>query len=116
MTKIRTVLLWGGDDLLSSSIEIFLASHAGWNVISLSDKDGLEPLDEALEKTGSEIVILRVEDEAKSAELSMRLLHDHPVLKVINVGFEKSSLEVYSKEQVLVKNASDLISVLENVP
>lgn len=116
MTKSRTVLLWGGDDLLSSSIEIFLASQAGWKVISFSEKDGFEVLEKALESTGSEIVILRAADEAKSEGLSMRLLQDHPALKVINVGFENSCLEVYTRQRVKVSQASDLISILEYEP
>ena len=43
----------------------------------------------------------------------MELLNDHPDVKVITLGFENNSMEVYSKQTIEIKQVSDLVSVLE---
>ncbi|HEY3312643.1 MAG TPA: hypothetical protein VGK00_13465 [Anaerolineales bacterium] len=110
----KTVLIWGGDDLLSSSIELYLASRSDWTVINIDKQAGCKALETALESTQAGIVIIRLEDQPTPDNISISLMQNHPALKVITVGLDNNSLEVYCKQKVLVRQPSDLISVIEN--
>jgi hypothetical protein len=116
MTKSKTIVLWGREDLLSSSVELFLTAQKGWHVISISDEENFDALLLAVDKVHPDVVILQQGDRAGNSNLPIKLLQDHPKLKVITVSLNDNLMEVYSKQNILVKSASDLISVVEAAP
>jgi hypothetical protein len=62
----------------------------------------------------SHIVIIHQGDLDESCNLPLQLLQDHSDLRVITISLEKNILDIYNKQSLLVKEASDLISVIEN--
>ena len=114
--KSKTIVLWGREDLLSSSVELFLATQKGWNVISISNEENFDTLLLALEKVHPSVVIIQQGDCTGNSNLPMKLIQDHSGLMVITVNPNDNLMEVYSKQNILVKSASDLISVVENAP
>jgi len=116
MKKSRTIVLWGREDLLSSSVELFLTSQKGWRVVSISDKENLEALSLAVEKVHPDVVFIHQGDQSGDSHLPMKLLRDHPGLKVITFSLQDNLMEVYGKQNIMVKSASDLIAVVEADP
>lgn len=111
--KQKTILLWGRGDLLSSSVELFLTTQKGWHVFNLQNDENLETLIKTVDELSPEVVILHQWDRAGALNLPTNLLQGRPGLKVITVNPENNVLEVYSKQDILVKSASDLISVIK---
>jgi DNA-binding NarL/FixJ family response regulator len=112
----KTIVLWGREDLLSTSVELFLTSQKGWNVVNISSEDDFEALIQAVEQVHPDVVIIHQGDRPCKSNLPTILLKDHPGLKVITVSLNDNLMEVYSKQNILVKSASDLISVVEATP
>jgi len=116
MTKSKTIVLWGREDLLSSSVELFLTSQKGWKVISISNEENFEALILAVDKVQPDVVIIQQGDHSSNSYPLMKLIQNHPGLRVITVSLKNNLMEVYSKQDVLVKSASDLISMVETAP
>ena len=116
ITKAKMVVVWGREDLLSSSIEYFLATKEDWKVVSISNKEDLDALILAVETTHPDIVIILQGDHNGLTNLPLQLLQDHPAIKVITISLENNAMEVYSKQKIMVKQVSDLITVIENEP
>ena len=108
----KTIVLWGRGDLLSSSVELFLTTQKGWHVFNLQNDENLETLIKTVDELNPEVVIIHQWDRAGALNLPTNLLQGRPGLKVITVNPENNVLEVYSKQDIMVKSASDLISVV----
>jgi DNA-binding NarL/FixJ family response regulator len=114
MTKPRSILIWGNEDILSSSIELFLDARENWNVVNLSNTDDLEALMRAVEATRPDIVIINQECQANRVNLPLGFLMDYPAIKVITINLENNAMEVYSSQKITVKQTSDLIAAIES--
>jgi len=114
MTKPKMIVLWGSEDILSSSIEYLLSAKAGWKVVSISSKEDLDALILAVETTQPDIVIMNMDCHNDRINSTLQLLQDYPAIKVIMVSLEDNLMQVYSKQNIMVKQASDLITVIEN--
>ena len=114
--KTRTIVLWGREDILSSSVELVLTGQKGWNVVSISDEENFEALIVAVEKVHPDVVIIQQGDHSSNSYPLMKLIQDHPGLRVITVNLNDNRMEVYSKQDILVKSASDLIAVIKTDP
>lgn len=114
MEKPKTVILWGREDLLSQSMEFFLANKKEWEVIRISDNQNMRVLIDEVEKVKPDVVIIHQGDCAAYTHLPGLLLNGRPRLKVITVSLENNSMEVYNKKKVWVKSASDLLSVVDD--
>ena len=111
--KQKTILLWGRGDLLSSSVELFLTNQKEWHVFNLPNDENTESLIKKVDELSPDVVIIHQWDRAGALNLPTNLLQGHPGLKVITVNPENDVLEVYSKQDIMVKSASDLISVIK---
>jgi len=111
----KKIVLWGQDDLLSSSVELFLTSQQGWDVLKISQEENFEALILEVEKVHPDVVIIQQGDHASNSYPLMKLIEDHPKLRVITVSLRNNMMEVYSKQNVLIESASDFISVI-NAP
>ena len=116
MAKSKKIVIWDCEDILSSSIKFFLAAKEDWQVVSIVEKGGLETLKQAVETTQPDIVIIHQAYHNVSTNLSLQLLQDYPVIKVITMSLEDNLMEIYSKQKILIKQASDLIAVIEDEP
>ena len=116
MTKPKKIVIWGGEDILSSAIELFLAAKGDWKVISISNTENLDALTLAVETKQPDIVIIYQECQNVPTNLLLQLLQEHPAIKVIQISLENNVMEIYSKQNLLLKQASDLITAIENEP
>ena len=111
--KSKTIVLWGREDILSSSVELILTAHNDWKVFSISNEEKLDALIKVVDKLKPDVVIIHLGDCAGNLNLPTGLLQVHPGLKVITVNPNNNQLEVYSKQNIKVKAASDLIAAIE---
>lgn len=106
-------MLWGREDLLSFSVALILTNQTRWNVVSFSEEENFEGLIQAIDKLHPGVVFIYQEDRSSVSILPMKLIQDYPGLKVITFCLQDNLLEVYSKQNIIVESASDLISVIE---
>ena len=112
MKKPKTIVSWGREDLLSSSVELFLTAQKGWRVVSISNEEKFEALIMAVNKVHPDVVIIQQGEHPSNSYPLMKLIQDHPRLRVITVSLKDNLMEVYSKQDILIKSASDLITVV----
>ena len=111
--KTKTVVLWGREDLLSSSVELFLAAQKGWKVVNILEEENPDALVKSVNTVKPDVVIIQKRDLAGNLNLPTILLHTHPELKVVTVSQNDNLLEVFSKQNILITSASDLTSVVD---
>jgi DNA-binding NarL/FixJ family response regulator len=116
MQASKKIVIWGNEDLLSSSVELLLAGREEWEVVSLLHEEGPNAFLLAVEAVQPDIVIIHPGCRQDPIELLLQLLQDHPAIRVILINLENNFLEIYSKQNLLVKETSDLISVIEIEP
>ena len=114
MIKAKRILICGGEDILSSSIKFILSANEAWEVINISYQAGCGGLRRALDSTRPDIVIINQEFHSDPTQLVLQLLQENPAIKVLIVSLEHNMIEVYSKQKILAKETSDLITVIEN--
>jgi len=110
---VKTILIMGQEDILSYSVDHYLTHQKGWNVVSISNEEIFDELMLAVNKVNPDVVIIHQDDQTRHLNLPAILLQDHPMLKVITLNLNNNLMEVYSKQNILVKSTSDLISVVE---
>jgi hypothetical protein len=109
MSKAKKVILWGRDDLLTKAVEIFLTAGIR-EVIRIPMEHGADYLVECAKKIKPDVVIVYVDD----VNLPLRLIQDQPNFKVVIVSLQDNQMQVYSKHSILVREVSDLLSVIED--
>jgi aromatic ring-cleaving dioxygenase len=112
-TKTKTVILWGGENLLGRAVELFLAARQEWEVIRIVEQDNGESLLQQVERVNPNIVIVYQDNFHSNSSLPLKLLQRRQGLRVIIVSLENNSMEVYNKQKIWVKEISDLISTVE---
>lgn len=116
MKMSKVILLCGQDDVLSSYVEHFLTTQKGWRVVHISIKQDREALIKAVDKIKPDVVILQLGNRSSYPSLPASLLRNHPRLKVFTLSLDDNILEVFSKKNILIKSADDLISAIEVDP
>ena len=114
--KSKTIVLWGREDILSASVELFLTAQKGWKVVNISNEGTLDALIKAVDEVKPDVVIIPQGDHTDRLKLPTVLFDNHPKLKVITVSPDNNLMEVYSKQNILVTSALDLISAVEADP
>jgi DNA-binding NarL/FixJ family response regulator len=125
MTKQKTVILWGQNDLLTRAMEMFLKADEKetWHVIRFPESECISALVEQVQKSKPDLVILypSIPEDASDPLMrlferqpELRVIADQPESKVITVNLENNEMQVYSKHSLTVRHASDLLSVIED--
>ena len=123
MTKPKTAILWGRDDLLAQAMEFFLKAGEIWEVIRIPADQGICSVVEKVQRIKPDVVILYQGKYGDDSDPLMKLIQDQPELraiadqpelKVIIVSLENNLMQVYSKYSIMVREASDLLSVIED--
>lgn len=113
MMKTTKVILWGRVDLFSSSVEFLLATQKKWDVVNISDEEGVDALILAIETMEPDVLIIP-QGLPKSISLWLfNILMNYPNLRMISISPENNAIEIYSKKQVWVKSVTDLVTVVE---
>jgi hypothetical protein len=110
----RTAVIWGPDDLLAQAIEFFLKAEDTWQVIRISADQSVEDLFEQIKRIRPDVIILHTGNCAGNTSLAAQLLQDFPKLRVITTSLEDNQMQVYSKYSIRVRNASELLSIIED--
>ena len=115
ISKSKMIVIWGGDDLLSTSIKYFFATKENWKVVSISNQQDLDALLPVGDSTDLDVVVIHQACQNDAVNLPVCLLRDYPTIKVILLSLENNLLDIYSKKEILIEQSSDLISAIENV-
>lgn len=110
----RMVVVWGEEDILNTSIQYLLSLKKGWNVVCITNQKDLETLITASQTPHAEIVIIVKADQKNAPQFFLQLIQDYPAVKVIAISLKNNTMEVYRKQEILVKQSSDLVSEIEN--
>ena len=109
--KPKTIILWGQDDLLSGTVESLMIARREWDVIRIYDEKNPDLLLWEVARVKPDVVIVyRVDD---CPLLTMQLLEACRQIKLITFGLENNLLNVYSKKEVMVNEASGFLSAVE---
>lgn len=116
MSKPRTIVLWGQNDLLTKAMEMFLTAgeSEAWNVIKLPANQCITTLVEQVQKIKPDLVILYQAKPGHDSESLGKLIQDQPDLRMITVSLENNVMQVYSKRTITIRQVSDLLSVIED--
>ena len=112
MTIPKTIMLWGQENLLSSTLELILATQKGWRVINIASEENCDALIQAVDKVNPDVVIFHRDVFENNFHLPTALFHNHPNLKVITASLASNTMEVYSKQNFMIMSSSDLISAV----
>lgn len=116
MTNKRDILVCGREDILSYAIGLFLSANEDWIVNTTTFQEEMNELIAAIETIQPDIVIIQQDLYENPTSIPFQLLRDHPGITVILVSLANNLMEIYSKQQVCVKQVSDLISFIERTP
>lgn len=114
MQKNETVLLWGNDDILITSIKNILGTAKNLEVVVMPENIEIDNLHQAIRRHKAESVIIHQDDPHLMSMISIRLLRDNPGLKLVTVNLDNNEVEIFSKVEIIIKAASDLISIVRN--
>jgi hypothetical protein len=112
-TRQKMVLVWGTEDILSTSIQHMLATSKDWKVVNIIDSQHLRDLIHNSESKDIDIVIIRPVDREGFADLPLQLLQDHANIRLITISLESNIITIYNQQKKLVKETSDLIMAIE---
>jgi DNA-binding NarL/FixJ family response regulator len=109
----KRVILWGESNLLLVGIETFLKEKKGWEVIRITKTQENEEFIRLVKRKKPTTVILGGLDCKASLELSTLLLAAVPELRVITLKLDDNVAEVFERQEVQVKEAADLLSLID---
>lgn len=110
--RSKTIVFWGREDILSCSVKYFLTAEQEWNVFNVSHEEDLASMIQMVDRVNPDVVVLHQENYGDELNPPIMLLQNFPNLKVIAFSAANTTMEVYSKQDVLIKSASDFISVV----
>lgn len=111
--ETKKILLWGQDDLLSTSMELFLTSQEGLEVHNITHQETCETLIQVVDKMNPDVIVINRENCIFDPDLPTTLIKNHAGLKVISISLDNNIMEVYGKQDVLIESVSDFISVIQ---
>lgn len=109
----RSAILWGREDLLFTAIESLLHTACGWQVIKILGNQDPALLAREVEKAKPKIVFINKGDSKEEYPTPLQLIQDFPELKIIVINPENNLVEIYKRENIHIKEASDLLSIIE---
>ncbi len=107
----RRAIVWGRNDLLVHAVGSFLKSR-NWDVAHVSSGQDAEVLLLETKRIHPEVVIL-CREEADESALAFRLIDEPACPRVITLGLDSNLMQVYSKQNVHLQGASDLLAILD---
>ena len=113
---MKTVILWGREDLLGKAIESLLNTTHQWQVIKILGNHDARVLAREVEKANPEIVFINQGGCVDEFPIPIHLLQDFPDLRIITVNTENNLVEVYNRQKVWINKASDLLSIIDEHP
>ncbi len=113
MKTSKMIIVWSKEDLLGLSIEYLISANEDWKVVSISNKKDFEKLLQSTKDIQQDIFVVYQSCRDHPTNLLPQLLQNYPAIRIIAVSLDTNTMEVYSKQKIMVKQASDLIAVIE---
>ena len=110
----KTIILWGDDDVLIRAVEDLLIPGKGWKIIRVSNDCDEVALAQMFEQVTPDVLIVHASAFASNMRLLVKFVMDYSKLKVITIGLENNQMEIYEKQTICIKKASDLLAAIEN--
>jgi hypothetical protein len=107
----RRAIIWGRNDLLMQAVGSFLKSK-NWEIDHVSGCQDTDVLLLETKRIHPEVVILCHEGADESA-LAFRLIDEQACPRVMTLGLDSNLMQVYSKQNVHLQGASDLLAILD---
>lgn len=112
-TQTRKAILWGQESLLADSVEHFLVTGAAWDVVKISSESGIDHLIQQVQSINPATIILCQETDTSDKDVLVRLDQAQFCLKIVTVSLASNLVQVYSKHNVIMRDVSDLLAVVE---
>jgi hypothetical protein len=116
MGKSKIIILWGNENILSLSIEMYLSTQTNWQVVRASTGEYLQDLLNSDDVEQQEFILIHHGPEDYPPGLPKQVLQEFPEIKVIMICLGSNLMEVHSKQKILAKDHSDLIKAIEDCP
>ena len=81
--------------------------------VELPEEADLDVLIATVDRLKPDIVILDHDDPTFDPRLPILLIHDRPSIKVITLGLENNSMEIYDRYRVLIREKADLLAAVD---
>ncbi len=107
----RRAIIWGRNDLLVQAVGSFLKSR-NWEITHVPSCQDAAILFHETKRTHPEVVIL-CREETNESVLAFRLIDEQACPRVITLGLDSNLMQVYSKQNVHLQGASDLLAILD---
>lgn len=113
MATAKIIVIWGNQNILRNSIERILANRVEWSVVSVTNQRDLECSLRWANEQHTEVVVVLEGCHNDPDQLPLWLLNEPQTTKVIAVSLEDNLIDVYSKQKVYYRQASDLVDLIE---
>lgn len=112
-STLRKAMIWGREDLLGGAIESLLRSTSHWQVIRIPGNPDTEWLRQEVEKVLPSVLVIIQGEYDDEFPLPLQLIQTFSELKIITVNPLNNRIEVYNRQKIWIKEASDLLSIIE---
>jgi stage III sporulation protein SpoIIIAA len=112
-TDVQRVLIIENQLLLGAGVQSLLAGEADLDVIGISPVNQAELVQE-IRRFRPDVVVLDEVTHLADATRLMTFLKNHPKLRVVVVSANDNLVCIYNKQQVLVRQATDLINLIRD--
>jgi len=109
----RKAIIWNQNDLLTRAVNSLLDASKAWDVVEVSSDGSVKNLIRETQKIEPDVVILCQEKSDNDPAIPLKLIREHLNLRVISIGVANGPLQVISRYNVALRNASDFLSVVE---
>lgn len=101
----KTIVVWGSEDYMLAAVEKLLATRSDWRAFRISaDRDAASLVSE-LKRINPDVLIVS-EGVAGCGR---------GLMKIITISQEDNMVEIYHKQTLGIKKASDLLSLIDDV-
>ena len=113
LTSPKVIILWKDDDVLLRAVELLLKSRAGWSVATFSENWDDNDLLRQVHETPPDVFIVNEDVFTAKIYLFTKFAQQFSKLKIITMSLENNKLNIYKRQTISVREATDLFSIIE---
>ena len=113
VVNTRKAIVWGRDDLLARVVNHVLGAGKALDIVEVSNIEPEEKLFREVQRVKPDVVILCQEKIEDNPTLPLKLIWNRQNIRVISIDMVGNFIQVYSKYNVVLQSASDLLTVVE---
>ena len=113
LTSPKVIILWKDDDVLLRAVELLLKSRAGWRVTTFTENWDDNDLIQQVNGTSPDVFIVHEDVFIAKIYLFTKFAQQFSRLKIITMSLENNQLNIYKRQTISVREATDLFSIIE---